>query len=301
MSTRPLTESVAVPATSRTTLRWAQILWFALLVLVCYWPTIAQLVRIWAGDDDMGHGFFVPLVAGFIVWQRREELTAEPPRSNKWGLAVIAWGAIQSILATLAAELFTQRLAIVITLTGIVLYIGGKRWLKLLAFPLFLLIFMIPIPAILYAQLTLRLQEMATVMAEWLLSTIGIPVLREGNLLKLPSQTLNVAEACSGIRSLLSLSFLSLVYGYFRDRRGWVRTLLFFLTIPIAIGANGLRVMFTGILSEMNTAWASGFYHEVEGYLVFVVALASLLAFHSLVNFCANQIAKRSGKDTVSA
>lgn len=292
MSTRPLTQSVEVPVASRTPIPWAQIIWFSLLVLVCYWPTVVFLVKIWAADDNMGHGFFVPLVSGFIVWQRRSELMAEPARSNKWGLVVIALGAIQSILATLAAELFTQRLAIVVTLTGIVLYVGGKRWLKILAFPLFLLVFMIPIPAILYAQLTLRLQELATAMAEALLSLVGIPVLREGNLLKLPSQTLNVAEACSGIRSLLSLSFLSLVYGYFRDDRTWVRWLLFFLTIPIAIGANGLRVMFTGVLSEMNTAWATGIFHEVEGYLVFVTALAALLAFHSAINICAAQFAK---------
>ncbi len=294
MSSRPLTQSVEIPVALRPSLPWAQIAWFSALVLVCYWPTIFVLVKIWATDDNMGHGFFVPVIAGFIAWQHRAELLAEPARSNKWGLAIIAWGAVQSILATLAAELFTQRLAIVVTLTGIVLYLGGKRWLKILSFPLFLLVFMIPIPAILYAQLTLRLQEMATAMAEWLLSAIGIPVLREGNLLRLPSQTLDVAEACSGIRSLLSLTFLSLVYGYFRDKRNWVRWLLFLSTIPIAIGANGMRVMFTGVLSEMNTKWASGIYHEVEGYIVFVIALAALLAFHSLINFCAKRFGKQS-------
>ncbi len=301
MSTSPLTQSVEIPVASRQPFPWVHIAWFGALVLICYWPTIFVLVKIWGSDDNMGHGFFVPIVAGFIAWQHRAELMSEAPQSNKWGLAVIAWGAIQSILATLAAELFTQRLAIVVTLTGIVFYIGGKRWLKILAFPLFLLVFMIPIPAILYAQLTLRLQEMATALAESMLTLIGIPVLREGNLLRLPSQTLNVAEACSGIRSLLSLTFLSLVYGYFLDNRNWVRWLLFLSTIPIAIGANGLRVMFTGVLSEMNTEWASGIFHEVEGYIVFVIALAALLGFHGIINICARRFGKRGRSAPLAA
>lgn len=301
MSSKPLTEPVEIKVESRPTLPWVPIGWFAVLLGLCYGPMITQLVYVWWTDDNMGHGFFVPLVAGFIAWQHRGLLMAEPPQSNKWGLAIVALGAAQSVLATLAAELFTQRLAIVVTLTGIVLYIGGKRWLKILAFPLVLLVFMIPIPAILYAQLTLKLQEMASALAEYMLGVIGIPVLREGNLLKLPSQTLNVAEACSGIRSLLSLTFLSLVYGYFRDNRNWVRWLLFFSTIPIAILANGMRVMLTGVLSEMNTAWASGIFHEVEGYIVFVIALAALLGFHAFLSLCAKWFGKRSGAAPAAA
>jgi exosortase len=250
---------------------------------------LRQLLRIWATDDNMGHGFFVPVVAGYVVWQRRDQLLAEPRQTSNWGLVILAWGAIQSVLATLGAELFTQRLAFVISLTGVVVYLGGKRWFKVLAFPLSLLLFMIPIPAIIYAQLTLRLQELATALAEWMLSAVGIPVIRTGNLLELPSQVLNVAEACSGIRSLLSLSFLSLVYAYFRDDRTWVRWLLFFSTVPIAIGANAIRVALTGVLSEVNTKLAEGAYHEVEGYIVFVIALVALISFHKLINIATHK------------
>lgn len=268
---------------------WQPIAWFGALLIVCYAPMLWQLGKVWATDDNMGHGFFVPVVAAYVAWQRRSQLLAAPRETNPWGLLVIAFAACQSVLATLGAELFTQRVAFVFSLFGIVLYLGGKRWLKILAFPLSMLFFMIPIPAILYSQLTLRLQELATVLAEWILSAVGIPVIRTGNLLELPSQVLNVAEACSGIRSLLSLSFLSLVYAYFRDNRTWVRWLLFFATIPIAIGANAIRVAITGVLSEINTKLAQGAYHEVEGYVVFVIALAALILFHKLINLATHK------------
>jgi exosortase len=280
----PPAETPQKPPASTLSISWQPIAWFGALLLVCYAPMLWQLVRIWATDDNMGHGFFVPVVAGYVVWQRRSQLLAEPRKSSAWGLLIIAWGAIQSVVATLGAELFTQRLAFVISLAGIVVYLGGKRWFKLMAFPLTMLLFMIPIPAIIYAQLTLRLQVLATVLAEWMLGAVGIPVIRTGNLLELPSQVLNIAEACSGIRSLLSLSFLSLVYAYFRDNRTWVRWLLFLATIPIAIGANAIRVALTGVLSEVNTKLAEGAYHEGEGYIVFVIALVALILFHKLIN-----------------
>jgi len=260
-----------------------------------------QLVKVWATDDNMGHGFFVPAVAGYVVWQRRAQLLAEPRKSSVWGLLIIAWGAVQSVLATLGAELFTQRLAFVISLTGVIVYIGGRRWFRILAFPLALLLFMIPIPAIIYAQLTLRLQELATLLAEWILSAVGIPVIRTGNLLELPSQVLNIAEACSGIRSLLSLSFLSLVYAYFRDNRTWVRWTLFLATVPIAIGANAIRVALTGVLSEVNTKLAQGAYHEAEGYIVFIIALAALISLHGLINLATRKRGAASLKPSTPA
>jgi exosortase len=286
-------EAPQQPLSQPSRLPWQPIVWFGVLLIACYAPMLRQLIRIWATDDNMGHGFFVPVVAGYVVWTRRNQLLAEPRKSNGWGLLILAWGAIQSVLATLGAELFTQRLAFVISLTGMVVYLGGKRWFKILAFPLALLLFMIPIPAIIYAQLTLRLQELASTLAEWMLTAIGIPVIRTGNLLELPSQVLNVAEACSGIRSLLSLSFLSLVYAYFRDNRTWVRWVLFVSTVPISIGANAIRVALTGVLSEQNTKLAQGAYHEVEGYIVFVIALVALISVHNLINLATRK--RRAG------
>lgn len=279
-------------ATSAAKVDWQPILWFGALLILCYAPILYRMGWQWANDENMGHGFFVPLVSGFIVWQRRDKLAALPLRTNYWGLALVLWAALQAIIATLGAELFTARLAFVIALVGSILFIGGTAWIRALAFPLLLLLFMIPIPAIIYAQLTLRLQMLASQLGETLIGWMGIPVLRAGNTLQLPSQTLDIAEACSGIRSLLSLGFLSLVYAYFMDKRVWMRWALLIATVPIAIGANGIRVALTGLFSEVNPHLAQGMFHETEGYIVFIVALVALIVTHRALSFAAKRVGK---------
>ena len=269
---------------------WQPLAWFGALLLLCYAPILYRMGQQWANDENMGHGFFVPLVAGYIAWQRRETLLAIPRKPNGWGLVLVIWAAVQSLAATLGAELFTARLAFLFAVVGAILYLGGTRWVKALAFPLALLLFMIPIPAIIYAALTLRLQTLASQLGEMMIGWMGIPVLRSGNTLQLPSQTLDIAEACSGIRSLLSLGFLSLVYAYFTDKRVWMRWALLAATIPIAIGANGVRVALTGLLSEINTQLAQGAYHEGEGYVVFIVALAALIVTHKMLAMVARRL-----------
>ena len=281
----------AAPSPSRTS--WQPIVWFGLLLILCYWPILYRMVAQWATDEDMGHGFFVPLVAGFIVWQRRRVLAAIPRKSNIWGLVLVIFAAVQATAATLGAELFTARLAFLISLVGVILYLGGKEWVKALAFPLLLLLFMIPIPQIIYARLTLSLQILASQLAETMIGWMGIPVIRTGNLLELPSQTLNIVDACSGIRSLLTLTFLSLVYSYFSDKRIWMRWALLIATVPIAILANGIRVALTGLLSEINTKLAQGLFHETEGYLVFVIALGALVITHKLISLIARKVNQR--------
>jgi exosortase len=275
-------------------LPWSTIAWFGALVIGCYAPVLAKLFRQWGSDPDMGHGFFVPLIAGFIIWQRREELASLKTRPNWWGLAVVALGAVQLIVSTLGAELFLARTAFLVTLIGAVWTLGGTPLLKKLAFPLFLLFFMVPIPAVLYNRITFPLQILASRLADDALTLISIPVLREGNILELPNQRLSVVEACSGIRSLLSLTFLSLVYGYFFERKTWIRALLFLATIPIAIVANASRVTLTGVLTEYRPELAEGFFHEFEGWVIFMVALAILIVFHLLVARGANWAATRS-------
>jgi exosortase len=259
------------------------LLWIAILLFACYAPILYRLVLNWASDEDMGHAFFVPVVAGYVVWQRRNLLASLPLTPNIWGLVLIIFAAFQALAATLGAELFTARLAFLFALTGVVLYLGGKGWVKALSFPLVLLLFMIPIPQIIYARVTLNLQFIASELAEGLITLVGIPVIRTGNILELPHQTLNVVEACSGIRSLISLAFLSLVYAYFTDKRVWMRWVLLAATVPIAIAANAIRVAVAGILTQVNTSLAQGVYHEIEGYLVFMVALLSLFAAHRLI------------------
>jgi exosortase len=262
---------------------WPAIAWCGVLLFICYAPVLIALVKNWNSDGDMGHGFFVPVVAAWIAWQKRGQLARLTPRPNWWGMPVVIYGALQLYIATLGAELFLARTAFIISIVGIVLLLAGTGYLRVLAFPLFLLFFMVPIPQVIYNRITFPLQILASEAAEWALTLVQIPVLREGNVLRLPDQTLNVVEACSGIRSLLSLSFLSLVYGYFFETRAWVRVLLFCLTIPIAILTNANRVTLTGILAEYKPQLAEGFFHEMSGWVIFMMALLIMVVLHQIL------------------
>src|SRR5262245_20030315 len=264
--------------------QWAALVWFAALVSICYWPVLTQLVSQWNNDEDMSHGFFVPILAAYIAWQKRTELLNTPARASWWGLALVVYAGLQVFVATLGAELFLARTAIVFSIIGAVWFLGGTERLRVIAFPLFLMFFMVPIPSIIYNQVTFPLQLLASRSAEWALMFIGIPVLREGNILELAGQRLSVVEACSGIRSLLSLSFLSLVYGYFFEKKTWMRMVLFVATVPIAMLANASRVTLTGILSEIKPELAHGFFHSASGWVIFMVALLILAAFHQIVD-----------------
>jgi exosortase len=279
---------------SQQPIPWYAIAWFSGLLMACYAPILWQLVRVWDGDADMGHGFFVPVLAGFIAWQKRHELLAERPSPNWWGLAVVAIGALQLYVATLGVELFLSRTAFVISLIGIVLLLGGTRYLKILAFPLFMLFFMVPIPAIVYNKITFPLQILASEVAAMSLDIVGIPVLREGNVLQLSDTSLSVVEACSGIRSLLSLTFLSLVYGYFFEKKTWIRVVLFVATVPIAIVANAGRVTLTGILTEYKRELAEGFFHEASGWVIFMIALAVLIVLHQAIRLADGRVHVRN-------
>jgi len=285
-----------VGASPKNQIPWTTVAWFTGLLLACYAPVLKALLHQWAYDEDMGHGFFVPLIAGFIVWQRREELLSLKYRPNPWGLLLVAFSGVQLVIATLGAELFNARLSFVFTLIGIVWTLGGTLLLRKLAFPLFLLFFMVPIPGVIYNRITFPLQLLASRLADNALTILNVPVIREGNVLELPNQKLNVVEACSGIRSLLSLTFLSLVYGYFFEKRAWVRTVLFFSTIPIAIIANGSRVTITALFTQIKAELAEGFFHEAQGWVIFMVALVILVVWHQVLNRGVAYFAARRAK-----
>ena len=231
----------------------------------------------------MGHGFFVPIIAAYIAWQKRQELFEAELKPSPLGLLLVVFAGLQYYIATLGAELFLQRTAFIESLIGVVLFVGGWNALRVMMFPLFLLFFMVPIPAIIYNRITFPLQLFASQVAEIVLGAIGIPVLRDGNVLELASQKLSVVEACSGIRSLLSLTFLSLVYSYFFDSKPWMRVVLFVATIPIAIVANAGRVTLTGILSEIRPELAHGFFHTASGWVIFMIALFILVSLHQFL------------------
>ena len=284
-----------VPAKTRR-ISWLAVAWFGALLIAAYLPVLSRLVMQWSTDDDVSHGFFVPLVAGYIVWTRREKLLSMEWKPAWWGVGVLVWAACQAYLGMLGAELFLQRTAFLLSLLGVLLILGGTGLVRQLAFPLLLLPFMIPFPTVVYNQITFPLQLFASSVDEKSFEILNIPVLRDGNILELPSQKLSVAEACSGIRSLLSLSFLALVYAYFFDRKVWMRWVLLVATVPIAIIANSARVTLTGVFSEIDPSLAEGFFHEAEGWVIFIVALAMLVIVHQLLSWIYRRLRPASSR-----
>ena len=265
------------------TLAWAQIIWFGALLVGLYFSILRPMVEEFSTQDEMGHGFFVPVVAGFIIWTRRQELAQIPIKTFWPALILVIWGFLQTIVGLLGAEFSVSRTGMFLSLVGVIWTLCGTQMLKELAFPLAVLLFAIRIPLFIYSQITFPLQIFASSVAEWALNAMGIPCLRNGNVLELANQKLSVVEACSGIRSLISLLFLSLVYGYFFETRTWIRIALFLLTVPIAIIANSARVTISGILYQFKKEWAEGFYHSVEGFAIFIIALIALYGAHQLL------------------
>ena len=249
-----------------------------------YADVLAGLVRQWSTDDNYSHGFFVLPLALYFAWERREGLARAAVRPSVAGVILVALSLAVLLAGRLGAELFLTRVSLVGVLVGAVLFVWGREHLKLLLFPLSFLLLMIPLPAIIFNQIAFPLQLVASQAGEAAIAFAGIPVLREGNVLRLPAQTLEVVEACSGLRSLISLIMLGVVLGYFTDRRTWARVAITIAAVPIAIIANAIRVAGTGIASEwVSPAAADGFFHTFSGWLVFVVAFSGLLLVQQVI------------------
>jgi exosortase len=245
--------------------------------VVLYRDVVSKLTSDWYTDGNYSHGFLIVPVALYFIWERRQQLLAARAKPSALGLVVL-FGSLATLIAgILGAELFLTRVSIVGTLAGAILFVYGWQHLRILAFPIAFLLLAIPIPAIVFNQIAFPLQLLASRFGERALEFASIPVLREGNVIILANTTLEVAEACSGIRSLVSLLTLGIVYGYFTDGRSWVRTIIALATIPIAIVTNGLRVAGTGIAAHYyGPEAATGFFHEFSGWVVFVLAFALL-------------------------
>jgi exosortase D (VPLPA-CTERM-specific) len=250
----------------------------ALALTGLYWRVAPRLVHQWASDDDYTHGFLILPLTLYFVWNDQERLARVPVRASWLGAGLLVLGLVMLVVGTVGAELFLQRSSFVVVVAGLVWMLLGWEWLRALAFPIAFLLFMVPLPAIVMNAVAFPLQLFAAQTATFCLQTVGIPVLREGNVIALADTTLEVAEACSGIRSLQALLALGAVYGYFTQRSTWKRWALFLVSVPIAIAANALRVSGTGFLAHyFGSEVAQGFYHSFAGWIVFVVAFLMLL------------------------
>jgi exosortase len=249
-----------------------------------YQHVIAKLVHDWYIDENYSHGFLIIPIALYFVWERRSRLKEATRKASPWGLAIVL-GSISFLLAgILGSELFLTRISILGTIAGTVLFLYGWNHLKILLLPIAFLLLMIPIPAIIFNQIAFPLQLLASRFGEMALLAFQIPVLREGNVIHLANTSLEVAEACSGIRSLISLLTLGVVYGYFIDPRSWVRLILVVGTIPIAIAANGIRVAGTGIAAHYyGPEAAQGFFHSFSGWIIFIAAFIMMFILYRAI------------------
>jgi len=265
-------------------LAWGSVL-VGVLLAALYYRVLAKLVTDWWNIPDFSHGFLVPIFAAYLVWAKRETLLEIKIAPTWSGIAVVALGLVVLLLGVYGAELFLSRVSLVILLSGLVLCFGGWELLKELRFVFLVLLLAIPIPAIIFNEITLPLQILASKLASALLPLFGVPVLREGNVIELPAMKLEVAEACSGIRSLVSLFTLSVFYGYFLEKSFARRVVLALASIPIAIAANAVRILGTGLCVQYwDPEKAMGFFHEFSGWVMFLVSLGCLFVVHRLMN-----------------
>jgi exosortase len=262
-------------------LKWLPYASIAVLLAVLYYRVAIKLVYDWYTLPDYSHGFLVPLFAVFLVWDKRKILSATPVKQTWSGVILVVVSIMVLILGVYGVDLFTSRMSFVMLLTGLIATFFGWAMVKALRFPLLVLILAIPFPTILFNQITFPLQLLASRIASDILPMLGVPTLHEGNIIELPVMKLEVAEACSGIRSLMSLFTLAVFYGYFLEKTTGRRVLLALASIPIAVAANVARIVGTGLCVQYwDPDKALGFFHEFSGWVMFVISLSCLYLVH---------------------
>jgi len=252
--------------------------------LALYYPFIQTLVHDWEVNQNYSQGYFIPFVAAFMIWWMRDELAGIELKPTNWGIALIVAGLLQLFIAKVGSEYFLQRTSMIVVLFGISFYLFGGRFTKCIWLPLVYLIFMIPIPAIIWNRIAFPMQLFASALTEGVVQLIGIPILREGNVLHLAQTSLEVVDACSGLRSLVNILGLAVGLGFLMNKAAWKRWALFLAAFPIAIIVNIIRLTATAVLaSRYGGDVARGFLHDFSGWLVFVAGIAMLIGVQGVM------------------
>jgi exosortase len=250
-------------------------------LLLAFWPILISMYGSWFDEHAyMEHGILVFPAAAYMAWAKREKLETITRKPSGWGIFLLAWGALQAVLGLAAQWVWVARMSFLVSLVGCILAVFGWRMVKELVYPLCTLILMVAPPTFIFERLTLTLQLLASRLGESSLEALGYSVLRQGNVLEMVGIKLSVEEACSGIRSLLAIIFMCVLYNYFFVQGKAMRILILAAAIPMAILGNAVRIIATGIASQYNPALVSGAAHEAFGYVSVVAAAAGCIAFH---------------------
>jgi exosortase len=265
----------------------------AVILAVLYRGILRDLALQWWDDPNYSHGFLVPLFSAFLIWQQWDQLRTVPVRGSSLGLIVLGVGVVELLLGDFGAENFLMRSSLLVIIAGLVLFHLGPSMLRALAFPLGYLIFMIPLPATLFYAITFPLQSFAASQAASILEVMGIPALLDGNVIHLSQLSLGVTEACSGIRSLISLLAGAAAWAYLAMPPGWIAVTFVASAVPVTIAANVARVVLTGIIGqEWGMQYASGFFHEFAGWGIYLFAFACLFGVHALIHAARRLLAR---------
>jgi len=272
-----------------------QILLLAVLVAVsCHRVFITWAQQLWT-DPYYSHCFFIPLFSGYILWSRKEKPRVCPLSPNWAGLLLTLPAVFLLILGVLGDEYFLARISLLLLLAGILVQFCGWRFFRAMLFPWAVLFLMIPLPRILFAQITLPLQFLSSGLGSSLLDLAGVANVREGNLIHLHSLTLDVAEACSGLRSIMSLITIAVIYGYLFDFRKFQRLLLVLFAVPVAVAVNALRIMGTGLLGlYLGADKSEGFLHSFSGIVTFVFSFCLLVLFGQTVRWALRSLQSKA-------
>lgn len=256
-----------------------------LLLFVVFYPVYPDLWNTWMNHSNNSHGILVPFISMYFVWDKRIELKSLDVSSSYWGLLLFIVSITFYLMALVGGIAVISRAMIVFALAGIVLYLFGAKIFKALAFPLFFLLFMVPVPVSVVSMVSLPLQTFATKISAGIIQTCSIPVFREGNMLYFVQTQLEVAEACSGIRSIVAITMLSTIFVYL-SKGSWTQKIIVLASaVPIALSANILRISGTGILAHFyGDKVARGFLHDFSGFAVFFFGLVLLLIEYVILN-----------------
>ena len=259
----------------RTYIWW--LLGAVVLFAFLYEKSFVKLWSDWSSDENYSHGFLVPVAFVWMIWMKRQALSSTEAAPRAWGLAIVALGVGQMVIGKLGAENFVTNSSLLVVLSGMTIYLFGTAVFRQMLFPIAWLVFMIPLPSIIYYALTFKLQVLASSLSSTMLDALRIPNVREGNVIYLPNFTVGVVEACSGIRSLISLLAFAAFFGYVSPMSRLSRGVLLVSAIPIAIFVNALRIGGTGCVGNYaDPKYAEGFYHTFSGWLLFLGCLGAV-------------------------